>query len=225
MALTVGIVVCAVILAVAFIASFARPETPTCYTTTQEPVIIPPEEVNSTKPEPISYNGKLFPWNHIRLPNTIQPWTYDLFLHPNLTTTLVIGNVTILCQASSSTNFIVLHVDSMNITEITVHSHFNNEVIGTREVLFYQANSLMYIKLDRPLEVNELLDLRIYFRYHLLEILSGFYLSSYTAEDGSTRYVTIIFLPVLFTHMYTQWQAKEMGYLAKKKSIYFLLKI
>lgn len=189
MALTVGIVVCAVILAVAFIASFARPETPTCYTTTQEPVIIPPEEVNSTKPEPISYNGKLFPWNHIRLPNTIQPWTYDLFLHPNLTTTLVIGNVTILCQASSSTNFIVLHVDSMNITEITVHSHFNNEVIGTREVLFYQANSLMYIKLDRPLEVNELLDLRIYFRYHLLEILSGFYLSSYTAEDGSTRYL------------------------------------
>lgn len=189
MALTVGIVVCAVVLAVAFIASFARPDTPACYTTTQEPIIITPEEVNITKLEPIAHNGKVFPWDKIRLPETIQPLTYDIFLHPNLTTTLVTGNVTILCQALNSTDFIVLHVESMNITEITVHSHSTNEGIGTKDVLFYQVNSFLYIKLDRALKRNELFDLYIYFRYHLLEVLTGFYLSSYTAEDGSTRYL------------------------------------
>lgn len=82
------------ILLVALIAAFARSGSRTCDGQTTEsvtPTAAPVEDYIAT-------NGEKFPWRNIRLPLSISPLEYDIYLHPNLTQKKFLGDVTIKCQ-------------------------------------------------------------------------------------------------------------------------------
>ena len=51
------------------------------HTTMAPPVVTPP-----TTPD-----GKRFPWDDVRLPDSLEPFSYNLLMHPNLTTREVKG--------------------------------------------------------------------------------------------------------------------------------------
>ena len=48
----------------------------------------------------------------------VLPETYDIFLHPNISTSEFFGRVKIVCRLVDSTNFIVLHIKDLNISKV-----------------------------------------------------------------------------------------------------------
>jgi len=38
---------------------------------------------------PVATNNEIFPWNNVRLPDSVQPLRYRIHIHPNLTTFIV----------------------------------------------------------------------------------------------------------------------------------------
>lgn len=38
---------------------------------------------------PVATNNEIFPWNNVRLPDSVQPMRYRIHIHPNLTTLVV----------------------------------------------------------------------------------------------------------------------------------------
>lgn len=99
------------------------------------------DEENNTQPfNPIATNGEPFPWLEKTLPTSVRPLRYMVTIHPNLTTLdvkgefitfiefrkliqfsyifyLGIGQVTIDLFIEKETNFIVLHIQDLNVTE------------------------------------------------------------------------------------------------------------
>ena len=85
-----------VMVGIALIAAFARPGTPKCDlpgTGMNTAAVAGPgsgSAQSSAGKEPekkdfIATNGEEFPWKDLRLPKTLMPHSYDIFLHPNLT--------------------------------------------------------------------------------------------------------------------------------------------
>lgn len=105
------------------------------------------DEENNTQPfNPIATNGEPFPWLEKLLPNSVRPLRYMVTIHPNLTTldvkgepwavnreppdslafslmqfsylpSIAAGQVTIDLFIERETNFIVLHIQDLNVTE------------------------------------------------------------------------------------------------------------
>ncbi|XP_060808352.1 uncharacterized protein LOC106137204 [Amyelois transitella] len=67
--------------------------------------------------ERIATNGAVFPWRGARLPTFVIPKHYSLWLHPNLTTGELRGEVSIDFKVDRDTTFVVLNVRDMNVTE------------------------------------------------------------------------------------------------------------
>ncbi|CAG9790541.1 unnamed protein product [Diatraea saccharalis] len=65
----------------------------------------------------IASNGQVFPWRGARLPTFVIPKHYSLWLHPNLTTGELRGEVSIDFKLDRDTSFVVLNVRDMNVTE------------------------------------------------------------------------------------------------------------
>ena len=62
----------------------------------------------------------LFPWPVSKLPKIVEPNSYDLFLHPNLTTRIIHGMVKIEFKIERPTRYIVLNSDKLNINDLTL---------------------------------------------------------------------------------------------------------
>lgn len=75
------------------------------------------DDENDEPFNPIATNGEAFPWLLPDLPTNIRPIQYILTIHPNLTNMDVKGQITIDFVIDRETNFIVLHVQDLNITE------------------------------------------------------------------------------------------------------------
>ncbi|KOB68844.1 Uncharacterized protein OBRU01_14566, partial [Operophtera brumata] len=71
----------------------------------------------ATAMERIASNGVVFPWRGARLPTFVVPKHYSLWLHPNLTTGELRGEVSIDLKVDRDTSFVVLNVRDMNVTE------------------------------------------------------------------------------------------------------------
>ena len=52
----------------------------------------PPQPVG----DPIASNGEPFPWNDVRLPDSLVPIRYSVVLHPNLTTLFLRGQMEVI---------------------------------------------------------------------------------------------------------------------------------
>ena len=135
---------------------------------------------------PIATNNELFPWNNVRLPDSLIPMRYRIHIHPNLTTLGVKGQVTIEFNCKKETNFIVLHSKNLTIVEKVVLNNKGEELEIDRFLEYTYAQQI-YIETKEYFTVGMNYSLNIRYQSKLGRELEGFYLSSYVNKDGVTR--------------------------------------
>lgn len=161
--------------------------------------------------------GREFPWNKIRLPQTIVPVSYKIALITDLELFQVKGNVTILVDCTTATANIILHLKEMNISKTAVYEKRHavrdspvgvlegvedEEKLIERSQEEHRYRELRVIRTMKNktlemflIEVNENLtpgrkyEIRISFEYPLTDKLIGFYRSSYKTKGGKKRLV------------------------------------
>ncbi|KAK6184662.1 hypothetical protein SNE40_007092 [Patella caerulea] len=170
---------------IASIAAFARPECKVCAST--DHCDIKPISTVAPKPEFIATNGKEFPWKNIRLPESILPISYDIFMHPNISTSVFKGRVKIMLDIQHETDFIVFHITDLNITDYSITASGSNVI--AREFMEYKKNKQFYILLERSLKTSENVQLEVKFEGQLISKLEGFYKSTYKTKDGEERHI------------------------------------
>ena len=163
---------------IALIAAFARPgREGTCVApTTASPNLSP------TTTEPVSTDGRAFPWKSIRLPADVVPHTYTLTMHPDLKTFQYKGEVAIKIEAKKATNYLVFHSKNLTITNYALFTTNSQDSelkkIRITKNLETKPHEQIYLELDEKLAVGQLYRLTMKFNGVLSEGLTGFYRSS-----------------------------------------------
>ena len=141
-------------------------------------------------------SDKCFFTGEIRLPKVLKPLTYEVRLHPNLTTFKFDGSVVIVVQALESTKRIVFHQKGLTFDkdDISIYGVSKNgspnkgKSIGVHEIRFDLTDEQVIIKTDEELRKNEEYAIEVTkFKGNLNEKLEGFYKSSYKTENGELR--------------------------------------
>jgi len=186
----ISIVVCVIVI-IAAIAAFAHSSSPQygCISPTSAPS--ESDDVRSTVEPFLSTSGKPFPWTNIRLPETVKPLSYELFIHPNLSTFHFEGNVTMSFSVSKPTNFLLFHIKTLNISsyelfETSTDGHTSNrvEVVEALECIKLE---LFHLQLASNILPQKLYQLRVQYSGMLTDSLTGFYRSSYETKSGEKR--------------------------------------
>lgn len=177
------------ILVIALIASLARPSPGTASgpVSDQESCTTTAVPDDGHESKQLATNGEHFPWSDIRLPDNVLPVTYDLYMHPNLTTFQFNGSVKIGVQIAKATDFIVLHIKHLNYSAVRLTDKASQKTVKIVKVLEYIANEQLYIKTDTRLKEGAEFELSINFFSNLSDALVGFYKSSYRNSKGENR--------------------------------------
>jgi len=186
----ISVVVC-VIVAIAAIAAFAHPSSPQfgCRAITAGPN---GSDVNKSTAEPfLSTTGKPFPWTSIRLPEIIEPVSYELFVHPNLSTFQFDGNVSMSFSVSRSTDFLLFHVKTLQINSFELNELSSDGRTGDRvevaEALECVRLELFHLQLTSKIVPRKMYQLKVDYSGKLTDSLTGFYRSSYETRSGEKR--------------------------------------
>lgn len=125
-----------------------------------------------------------FPWNKMRLPETVKPLHYDLFIHPNLTYHNFSGIAQIQIEVQEETRAIILHSKDLLIVKATFLAPGHPRKL---KVLDYPAfEQIAVISNDFTISKGVHV-LSIEFTANLSESFHGFYKGSYNTKDGETR--------------------------------------
>ncbi|EDW25078.1 GL23039 [Drosophila persimilis] len=147
------------------------------------------DEENNTQPfNPIATNGEPFPWLEKMLPTSARPLRYMVTIHPNLTTLDVKGQVTIDLHIEKETNFIVLHIQDLNVTEKAIVTPGpKGYALKIVKVLEFPPRQQLYIEVKEKLKKksNYTLNLRWYSK--LNPEPEGFYVDQYESSNGVER--------------------------------------
>uniref|UniRef100_A0A1I8PN52 Aminopeptidase n=1 Tax=Stomoxys calcitrans TaxID=35570 RepID=A0A1I8PN52_STOCA len=187
-ALLVAGVVLGSLLLTALIIAYAGPSTD-CSCARKLPTGLQTDTENVTEPfNPIATNGEPFPWLNMTLPTNARPMRYMVTIHPNLTTLDVKGQVTIDLFIEKETQFIVLHIQDLNVTEKAIVPMGNKgNAIKIVKFLEYPPRQQLYIELKDKLrkKSNYTLNLRWYSK--LNPEPEGFYVDQYESSNGLER--------------------------------------
>ena len=126
-----------------------------------------------------------------RLPASVQPLHYDLYLHPNLETDTFSGHVNITLEISQARNYVNLHVKNLSVTHTKLFSVTHNdaeEVVPLSEAFEYEPNQFWVVKLDGKDSLRPgTYKLYLEFNGRLDNGILGFYKSVYTDEQGQAH--------------------------------------
>lgn len=182
-------VVLAVLLACSLIIAFVRPLR--CESHEDDDALLSLHNMDEGRPEapaePIATNGEPFPWNDIRLPDSLVPLRYSVVLHPNLTTLFMRGQMEVIFAVEKETNFIVFHGKNLTLTIVMVKDVNQREILTTR-TLYYPYHQQIYIELKNYLQVGNNYSLALRYEGRVRTDLEGIYLSSYKTPNGMKRY-------------------------------------
>ncbi len=122
-----------------------------------------------------------------RLSRSVLPRRYDLTLSPDIGRRDFVGSVTILVDVHEPTRQVALNANELEIRTawIVGADGSRNEAATTT---FNVALERVTFIFERPIEVGEA-KVHIEFTGILNDKLRGFYASSYTAQDGSTKVI------------------------------------
>ncbi|XP_016071675.1 PREDICTED: endoplasmic reticulum aminopeptidase 2 [Miniopterus natalensis] len=143
---------------------------------------------------PVATNGEPFPWHELRLPNTVIPLHYDLFVHPNLTSMDFVASEKIEVLVRDATQFIILHSKNLEIMNVTLHSE---EDLKYRKpgkklnVLSYPAHQQIALLVPEKLIADLKYYVAIDFQAKLADGFEGFYKSTYRNLGGETRTIAV----------------------------------
>ncbi|XP_074661085.1 glutamyl aminopeptidase-like isoform X2 [Tubulanus polymorphus] len=179
----IAVVVGLVIVIVALIAALARSPSPCAVANTNKNINL---QTNSSKR--MDTSSVKYPWNKILLPSTIVPLSYEIRMHPDLTAFTFRGEESINVRVVEETDWIIFHVDKLNVTKREVMSAMHRP-IAIVKTLENEKNQQYMIQVERQLRKNEVLTINLEFDAKLSTGMSGFYLSSYETEKGEKRYL------------------------------------
>nr|XP_015828708.2 endoplasmic reticulum aminopeptidase 1b [Nothobranchius furzeri]XP_054587650.1 endoplasmic reticulum aminopeptidase 1b [Nothobranchius furzeri]XP_054587651.1 endoplasmic reticulum aminopeptidase 1b [Nothobranchius furzeri] len=153
-------------------------------------VLLPPSPgaqiPNQGQPKhpPIATNGERFPWDQMRLPQTISPLHYDLTIHPNLTTQDFTGVVRISLDVHEDTSAVILHAKQMEISNVLLLAP---EGARPLKVLEYPGFHQLALMSDSVLTKGRKYEVQLEFAANLSDSFHGFYKSSYRTSSGEVR--------------------------------------
>lgn len=128
---------------------------------------------------------------NFRLPATIRPTLYNLYLHPDLKTKTFSGNVKIHLEITKPTNFIPVHIKLLNITKTDLfkkNPEGNNSVIEIKQSFEYRKFEYWVTETVNDLEAGDYI-LDFNFTGNLANRIVGFYQSSYfDKKKNESRY-------------------------------------
>uniref|UniRef100_A0A8C6PQZ5 Aminopeptidase n=1 Tax=Nothobranchius furzeri TaxID=105023 RepID=A0A8C6PQZ5_NOTFU len=136
------------------------------------------------KHPPIATNGERFPWDQMRLPQTISPLHYDLTIHPNLTTQDFTGVVRISLDVHEDTSAVILHAKQMEISNVLLLAP---EGARPLKVLEYPGFHQLALISDSVLTKGRKYEVQLEFAANLSDSFHGFYKSSYRTSSGEVR--------------------------------------
>lgn len=134
---------------------------------------------------PISTNGEMFPWAQLRLPQSIQPLSYELTLNPNLDKMTFTGTTVITMAVRHNTKRIVLHSGNLNITKATFK--LGDGKVTDVTVLEYKPRQQIAVKFSDELKAGQQCVLTLDYSANFSHTYDGFYNSSYNDKDGTKR--------------------------------------
>ena len=121
---------------------------------------------------------KAFPYQNIRLPNHVCPLSYDIYIHPNLTTFKFIGRVKIALRCYRPTKDIILHLRDLSVGDIKLTDSKQKRLKIARTVQ-HKKNQQYLIATSEELKEKETYALYLEFHGALSNNTEGFYKSSY----------------------------------------------
>jgi len=128
---------------------------------------------------------------YVRLPTNIKPSRYEVFLIPFLIPDnfTIAGEVNIDADITDPTTNITLHINDITIheDEVTVTTIDDNSVTIVGHG-YDELRQFYIINLDQELSQTSV-KIHIKWTGNLNDELAGFYRSSYTDEDGNTKYI------------------------------------
>ena len=153
---------------------------------------------------------KKFPWEGIRLPQTLFPLNYNIRLDTDLKLFYVKGTVGITVKCAKQTANIILHLRDMNVTNTAVFEKRKQDVDVSDDVrdeelikrlkkgqqdrelnvvgtMSDKTLEMFLIKVNEELIPGQTYVIHIEFNYLLKDTPYGFYRSSYTAQNGKKR--------------------------------------
>lgn len=127
------------------------------------------------------------PWRHVRLPASLRPRHYDLKLSVYMDNFTFSGEVNIEVECITSTRFIVLHADRLEMEKAVVYSDSKKPgVMRINRRFSYPANQVYVIALHRELKPLRTYKINITFEAQIENELLGFFRSSYVL-NGEKR--------------------------------------
>ncbi|XP_051580791.1 aminopeptidase N-like [Myxocyprinus asiaticus] len=133
----------------------------------------------------------------LRLPDSLIPESYSVFLQPYLSAKLSTdkendtkqsffkGNSTVRLKCVKISKSIFLHVRDLNVTDVQVTNSDSNETLSVRSYeVHYNESNFLEIQLNDVLKNGTYYDLFTSFEGELLDDMSGFYLSRYTEKEN-----------------------------------------
>ncbi|XP_062606095.1 endoplasmic reticulum aminopeptidase 2-like isoform X3 [Saccostrea cucullata] len=136
----------------------------------------------------LNSNSEEIPWNDIRLPKSIIPIEYDIFLHPNLTTWEYFGRMEIKCVVRNTTNFFVLHSKRLVLSTFTVESLPTNETNKVERYFYNIRTDQLYVEVENSLLQDTEIVIKIEFKGSLKNWNGyGFFAFEYFDTDNVTR--------------------------------------
>ena len=134
------------------------------------------------------------PWYQVRLPDNVLPVHYDLYLHPNLTTDTFQGNVSILVEVTEATQYVLVHINEMTITQSSVHEatprgdeYETGEELEVKQTLEYKDNNFYVFIMKERLQPGKYVVKMSYKAVLSGKVLNGLYLSTYTDKKLGER--------------------------------------
>ncbi|KAM6965216.1 leucyl-cystinyl aminopeptidase [Aplochiton taeniatus] len=134
---------------------------------------------------PLASNGELFPWTELRLPASIWPRSYELTLNPDLHAMTFGGRAVIHMTVEHDTKRLVLHSAELNITKATFKLTDGKET--DVKVLEYKPWQQIAVKFPEELKAGQRCVLTLEYSADLSHTYDGFYNSSYSDQNGTTR--------------------------------------
>merc|ERR1719357_527929 len=90
--------------------------------------------------------------------------------------------IKLIFKVTEEKDFIVFHISGINITSKTIDGG-----LKIRRLLNYPEREQAYLETDKAMKPGKIYSVRLKFEYSLSKSLEGFYLSSYTDDNGNER--------------------------------------